>query len=77
MKTLVLGTIRGYQILISPLLPPTCRYHPSCSSYMLQAVGRWGMLRGLGLGLGRILRCHPWADGGLDPVPDNSDGSQR
>ncbi len=77
MKTLVLATLRGYQILISPLLPPTCRYHPSCSAYMLQAVRRWGMLRGLGLGLRRILRCHPLAEGGLDPVPGVSDGSQR
>ena len=77
MKTLVLGTIRLYQIFISPLLPPTCRYHPSCSSYMLQSVRRWGMLRGLGHGLLRILRCHPWADGGLDPVPGVSDGNQR
>ncbi len=77
MKTLVLGITRGYQILISPLLPPTCRYHPSCSSYLLQAVRRWGLLRGLGLGLRRILRCHPWSDGGLDPVPGASDGSHR
>ena len=50
MKTLVLGAIRGYQILISPILPPTCRYHPSCSSFALQAVRRWGVLRGTGLG---------------------------
>ena len=77
MKRLVLGAIRGYQILISPMLPPTCRYHPSCSSYVLQAIRRWGMLRGLLLGLGRILRCHPWADGGLDPVPGVSDGRHR
>ncbi len=77
MKTLVLGTLRGYQILISPMLPPTCRYHPSCSSYALQAVRRWGVLRGVGLGLRRILRCHPWAAGGLDPVPGVSNGSQR
>ena len=77
MKTLVLGAIRGYQILISPMLPPTCRYHPCCSSYVLQAVTRWGLLRGLGLGLRRILRCHPWAAGGLDPVPGGSEGNRR
>ena len=77
MKTLVLGVLRGYQILISPMLPPTCRYHPSCSSYVLQAVRRWGVLRGGGLGLCRILRCHPWAAGGLDPVPGVSNGGQR
>ena len=77
MKTLVLGALRGYQILISPMLPPTCRYYPSCSSYALQAVKRWGVLRGVGLGLCRILRCHPWAAGGLDPVPGMSNESQR
>jgi putative membrane protein insertion efficiency factor len=77
MRILVLGAIRGYQILISPMLPPTCRYHPSCSSYALQAVRRWGVLRGAGLGLRRVLRCHPWAAGGLDPVPGVPDGNQK
>ncbi len=73
----VLGAIRGYQILISPILPPTCRYHPSCSAYVLQAVRSWGVVRGLGLGLRRLVRCHPWARGGLDPVPGVSDGSHK
>ena len=61
--------IRCYQLLISPLVLPSCRYLPSCSDYALQAIGRHGPLVGLGLALRRITRCHPWGGSGYDPVP--------
>ena len=61
--------IRGYQIAISPLLPPSCRFHPSCSTYAREAIERYGALRGTALGLRRLLRCHPFHEGGIDPVP--------
>ena len=69
MKALLLLLIRGYRRLISPLFPPTCRYHPTCSQYALTAVERFGPLKGSGLAVRRILRCHPFAPGGYDPVP--------
>lgn len=67
---LVLILIKGYSYLISPFLGNSCRYHPSCSAYTLEAVERFGALRGLWLGIKRILRCHPFHEGGYDPVPD-------
>ncbi|MCW8862859.1 MAG: membrane protein insertion efficiency factor YidD [Rhodospirillales bacterium] len=62
--------IRGYQLLVSPVLPRTCRFEPTCSSYALEAVTRHGPIRGAWLALHRIGRCHPWADFGYDPVPE-------
>ena len=62
--------IRGYQRLVSPLLGDRCKYHPSCSEYAAQAIGRFGILRGLVLAAWRLLRCNPWSHGGFDPVED-------
>ena len=61
--------VRAYQYLISPLLPTTCRYTPSCSSYTIEALKKYGPLKGGWLGTKRILSCHPWGGHGHDPVP--------
>jgi uncharacterized protein len=68
-KNLLLLLIRGYRSWISPLFLPTCRFQPTCSAFALEAVERFGVIRGSWLALGRILRCHPWHPGGYDPVP--------
>ena len=65
-------TIRCYQLSISPMLLPSCRYMPSCSEYAVEAIGRHGPLVGLGLALRRLARCHPWGGSGYDPVPATS-----
>jgi len=67
-RVLVLA-VRGYQALVSPLIGPHCRYAPSCSHYAVEALERHGVVRGLALAAWRILRCHPFAQGGHDPVP--------
>lgn len=71
-KRLIVGAIRGYQLLLSPFLPMSCRFHPTCSAYGIEAVSRHGVLAGLWLTARRIARCHPWHSGGLDPVPETS-----
>jgi uncharacterized protein len=65
----LLGLLRGYQLLVSPLLPSACRYHPTCSHYAAEAVVRFGAARGAWLALKRLGRCHPWGGQGYDPVP--------
>lgn len=65
----VTGLIRAYQVLISPLTPPSCRFTPTCSAYAITSVERYGVFRGGWLALRRIARCHPWSPGGYDPVP--------
>ena len=69
MAKIIVGLIGIYQTLISPLLPPSCRFYPSCSHYASEAVRRHGAIRGLWLAALRLLKCHPWHPGGLDPVP--------
>jgi hypothetical protein len=66
---LLIGLIRCYQRLISPGLPPSCRFAPSCSQYALEAVQRYGAVKGVWLSARRLTRCHPWHPGGFDPVP--------
>jgi putative membrane protein insertion efficiency factor len=63
----MIGAIRVYQATISPLLGPTCRFEPSCSRYMIEALRKYGLVRGLAKGLRRLSRCHPWHPGGYDP----------
>lgn len=69
MKFLLLALIRVYKYAISPILGPRCRFFPSCSDYTAAAVEKHGAIKGAGLGLKRISRCHPWNPGGFDPVP--------
>ena len=69
MKRLLVLLVRFYQRFISPLTPPTCIYTPCCSTYMIQAVEKYGVIKGGWLGIKRILRCHPLHKGGYDPVP--------
>ena len=69
MRTVLLLLIRAYQLLVSPLLGPRCRFHPSCSHYAMEAVEMHGALGGCWLALRRLSRCHPFHAGGYDPVP--------
>lgn len=70
MKLLALGLIRFYQSAISPTLPSTCRFYPTCSAYAGEAVEKWGVWRGAGLTLRRLLRCRPFGGHGYDPLPE-------
>ena len=67
-RRIATGLLRAYQLLISPLLPSACRFHPTCSEYMKDAIEKHGVLKGMGLGLRRLARCHPFHQGGFDPV---------
>ncbi|HJF18747.1 MAG TPA: membrane protein insertion efficiency factor YidD [Enterococcus columbae] len=69
MKKMAIYLVKLYQRFISPLFPPSCRYHPTCSNYMIQAIEVHGVLKGGLMGIARILRCHPLVKGGVDYVP--------
>jgi putative membrane protein insertion efficiency factor len=64
--------VRIYQLILSPLMPPVCRFQPTCSHYMIESLKVWGPLKGTYLGVKRIMRCHPWGGHGHDPVPPKS-----
>jgi uncharacterized protein len=68
MQTVVIAMLRFYKRWMSPLLPSSCRFHPTCSEYMLEAVRKYGTARGVWLGVKRLSRCHPFHEGGFDPV---------
>ena len=69
LKWVLIALIRAYQMVISPVLPPSCRFYPSCSAYGLESVRVHGSAKGLILAVWRLLRCNPWNGGGVDPVP--------
>ena len=77
MRTALILFVRAYQMLLSPLLPPACRYHPTCSHYAIEALEKHGALRGGWLAVKRIARCHPFHAGGFDPVPDPPSATLR
>ncbi|MBU6955199.1 membrane protein insertion efficiency factor YidD [Hahella sp. HN01] len=70
-KYLLLGLVKAYKYAISPMLGQHCRFYPSCSSYGYEAISKYGFLRGSYLTVRRLLRCHPWSTGGIDPVPES------
>jgi putative membrane protein insertion efficiency factor len=74
MRWAIIQLIRGYRYLLSPWLGNHCRFYPSCSSYALTAVERFGAVRGGGMAIARLLRCHPWSAGGIDEVPQRDCG---
>jgi putative membrane protein insertion efficiency factor len=72
MRVFLIALIRIYQLFVSPLLGNHCRFYPSCSQYAREAIEQHGALRGVWLAIRRLLRCHPWHEGGVDPVPEPS-----
>jgi putative membrane protein insertion efficiency factor len=73
MRQILIALIKLYRYAISPYLAPSCRYTPTCSSYAIEAVQRFGVFRGGWMAIRRISRCHPWHEAGYDPVPENND----
>ena len=69
MKYVFIFLVKGYKLLISPMLPPSCRFEPTCSDYALEALKKYGAIKGVYLAVRRILKCHPFHPGGYDPVP--------
>ena len=72
-RSFFIGLIKTYQYLISPLLGPSCRFHPTCSCYAIEAISEYGVLKGGYLSVRRIIKCHPLHEGGHDPVPSRQD----
>ncbi len=77
MRKILIGLIRVYRYLLSPLLGPSCRYTPTCSEYAQQAIAQHGALRGSWLAIKRLGNCHPWGDSGYDPVPNPEQDRQH
>ncbi len=77
MRAILLGLIRLWQRTFSAVLPPTCRFYPSCSHYAYEAISRYGVFRGGWLAVRRLARCHPFHPGGYDPVPDLDIGKEK
>jgi uncharacterized protein len=73
MSRVLVVVVRAYQLVLSPVLGPRCKYYPSCSNYAIEALRVHGALRGVGLATWRVLRCNPFSNGGLDPVPPRHD----
>jgi putative membrane protein insertion efficiency factor len=73
MRSLFIGLIKLYQYIVSPLLGPRCRFHPTCSNYAVEAINQYGVLKGGYLSVRRIIKCHPLNEGGCDPVPTKQD----
>ncbi|WP_318617667.1 membrane protein insertion efficiency factor YidD [Sporosarcina sp. YIM B06819] len=76
MKTILMGIIKIYQKVISPLTPPSCRFYPTCSHYGIEAIDKHGALKGSWLAVRRISKCHPFHEGGFDPVPEKETGKK-
>ena len=77
LRASLLALIAGYRRWISPLLPRACRFYPTCSEYAAGAINTHGVVRGVALATGRLARCHPWCEGGVDPVPPANPASLR
>lgn len=77
MKFIFIQILKGYKYFISPLLGNNCRYYPSCSEYMMTAIDRFGVFKGIGLGIKRLGRCHPGCEGGIDHVPERNDKPKK
>ena len=76
MKRVLIALVRWYQRAISPLTPPSCRFTPTCSAYAIEALERFGAIKGGFLTVKRILRCHPWGGSGYDPVPEKKENDR-
>jgi putative membrane protein insertion efficiency factor len=76
LRKIPIGIIKLYQTVLSPMLGPTCRFHPSCSHYAIDAITEHGMIKGCWLSIKRILKCHPLNDGGYDPVPEKKQNKE-
>lgn len=74
LSNVLVGMVKIYQLVISPLLPKACRFYPSCSHYMIESIEKKGVIKGVLKGLLRLCKCHPWHPGGYDPVDESEEG---